>query len=78
MNQKKKKKNPGDECMRLRFERIITWLSRAPTLPPASGSEIQVEANIQKIYSRQFQDRCGKKYEAEEQEKNRWRHCWSF
>ena len=55
--------------MRLGFERIITWLSRAPPLLPASGSEIQVEANIQKIYGRQFQDRCGKKYDAEEKEK---------
>jgi len=45
---------------KIRFEWIITWLSRGPSLPPASGSEIEVEAHIQKTYSRQFQDRCGK------------------
>jgi len=43
-----KKLIPNAECMRLYFERIITWLSRAPPSPPASGSEIQVEAQIKK------------------------------
>jgi hypothetical protein len=67
---------PNVGCRRVCFERIITWLSRAPPLLLASASKIQFEAQIQKnIYIfPSFKSSAGKNTTPKNKKKNLWRH----